>query len=298
MSEPTLILPGNAPEADWLAARRNGVGASEVGAVVGMSPYEGPLRVWLSKVAGLGVEDNPAMRWGRRFEDDVLEEYAENHPEVKVTPKPGLFAAAGAPWRLCTPDALGEDDDGRLLCEVKTGMSYGDAETWGEPGTDEIPVQYLCQVTWSCDILGIGRWVLPVLLLDQRDYREYTGEFDPDLAAMLRARVDPFWHTNVLGGVEPPADGLAGTAALLAERSRPEEVAVDLPPEARTWLLGYRINHEGLAEQEQAKAEYGNALRQYLVQHEASVGYLDGEKVVTYKRGAKSTALRVKGVTW
>lgn len=298
MSDPTLLLPGDAPLDEWLAARRNGIGASEVAAVCGLSPYEGPLRVWLSKVAGLDAEDNPAMKWGRRFEDDVLEEFIENHPDVKVQAKPGLFADGTDSWRLCTPDALGEDDDGQTLVEVKTGMSYGDSETWGEPGTDEVPVQYLCQVTWSCDILGLTRWVLPVLLLDQRDYREYRGDFDPEFAALLRGRVGPFWHGNVIGGVEPIADGLQNTTDLLVARAVREEKPVDLPPEAREWLLGYRINHEALAERETAKREWGNLLRQYLIEHDASAGYLGGEKVVTFRKGAKGAALRVKGVTW
>lgn len=293
---PVLVLPGDAPEVDWLTARRRGVGASDVGAVVGMNPYAGPIRVWLSKVAALEVPDNAAMKWGRRFEDDVLAEFADQHPKWTVTAKPGMFANPAAPWRLCTPDAFADDDDSRLLVEVKTGMSYGEA--WGVPGTDEVPLQYLCQVTWSCDILGLRRWALPVLLLDQRDYREYGGEFDAELAQALRQRVDYFWNHNVVAGIEPAADGLADTAALLADRAVRDETRVDLPDEAKTWLTGYRLNHEAIGEQEKAKAEWGNLLRQFLVQHDASVGYLDGEKVVTFKRGARSASLRVKGVTW
>lgn len=293
-----LVLPGDASESEWLTARRQGIGASEVAAVCGLSPYEGPLRVWLSKVAGLDVEDNPALKWGRRFEDDILEEYAEAHPDVVVTAKPGLFADPAAPWRLCTPDAFGDDNTGRVLVEVKTAMSYGDADAWGEPGTDEVPVQYLCQTTWACDILGLTRWVIPVLMLDQRQYREYGGEFDPEFAALLRARVEAFWHTNVLGGVEPTADGLQDTTDLLTARAVKDDRSVELPAEARDWLLGYRINHEALAEREQAKREWGNLLRQHLIEHDASVGLIDGEKVVTFRKGAKGAALRIKGVTW
>jgi predicted phage-related endonuclease len=115
---------------------------------------------------------------------------------------------------------------------------------------------------------------------------------------MLRARVDAFWHGNVLAGVEPVADGLADTSGLLADRAVKDEVRIDLPAEARNWLTGYRVNHEAIAAQEEAKREWGNALRQYLVQHEASAGYLGDEKVVTFKRGAKGAQLRVKGVSW
>lgn len=297
----TLVLPATASEVDWLAARRHGVGASEIGAVVGVSPYEGPLRVWLRKVTGAETPDNPAMKWGRRFEDDVLEEFAEDHPELRIEAKPGLFAAANAPWRLVTPDAFAYDlVDGGMLVELKTGMSYGDAEQWGEPGTDEIPLPYLCQVTWGCDILGLKRWRLAVLLLDRRDYREYAGEFSPELAEKLRRQVDAFWHHNVVAGVEPTADGLPDTTDILAARQAAERDApVDLPPEARMWLTSYRINHEALDERDQAKREAGNLLRQYLVTRNASVGYLDGERVVTYQPAKSgSPSLRVIGVSW
>lgn len=298
---PVLVLPPGVSEADWLAARRQGVGASEVGAVVGVSPYEGPLRVWLRKVTGAETEDNPAMKWGRRLEDDVLEEFVENHPELRVDAKPGLFAAGDAPWRLVTPDALAYDPVAEpAVVEVKTGMSYGDAEQWGEPGTDEIPLQYLCQVTWACDILGYPRWHLAVLLLDRRDYREYTGEFSAELAAKLRQQVDAFWHTNVVGGVEPVADGLPDTTDILVSRATAgRDVPCDLPVEARMWLTSYRVNHEALDEREQAKREAGNLLRQYLVANDASVGYLDGERVVTFQPAKSGTpSLRVIGVSW
>jgi putative phage-type endonuclease len=300
---PALVLSPGALEHVWLAARRQGVGASEVGAVVGVSPYEGPMRVWLRKVAGVETSDNPAMRWGRRFEDDVLEEFVAEHPEMDVTAKPGLFAHGRAPWRLVTPDAIGEDAEGLSYVEIKTGMTYGDAEQWGEPGTDEVPLPYLCQVTWGCDILGYDRWHLAVLLLDRRDYREYRGEFDPELAERLRERVDAFWHGNVVAGVEPTADGLPDTTDLLSSRysATDRDAAVDLPAEARQWLTSYRVNHQALDEREGAKREAGNLLRQFLAANDAAVGTLDGEAVVTWRKpktGEKAPSLRVKGVSW
>lgn len=299
---PRLVLGPSATEAEWLAARRHGVGASEVGAVVGASAYEGPMRVWLRKVAGYETPDNPAMKWGRRLEDDVLEEFGDNHPEFRIEVKPGLFAHQDAPWRLVTPDAIAFDEDGGLLVEVKTGMSYGSAEQWGDIGTDEIPLPYLCQVTQGCDILGYRRWALAVLLLDQRDYREYRGDFDKRLAEQIRTRVDQFWHGNVVAGVEPTADGLPDTTDILAARyAAPDrDTRVDLPAEARDWLAAYRINHEALDERQRAKREAANLIRQHLATNNAAVGVLDGEVVVTWRKpeGDGAPALRVKGVSW
>jgi putative phage-type endonuclease len=299
-----MVLPPGAAEKDWLAARMQGVGASEVGAVAGVSPYEGPLRVWLRKVTGAETPLNAAMKWGSRFEDDVLEEFVENHPEIAVTAKPGLFAySADVPWRLVTPDAISEDDDGPAYVEIKTGMSYGDAEQWGEPGTDEVPLQYLCQVTQACDILRYRRWWLAVLLLDKRDYREYRGDVDDALAEQLRNRVDSFWHHNVLAGVEPIADGLSDTTDILMERYAitDRDIEVELPPEAADWVTHYRVNHQALEERGQAKAEAGNLLRQALIQRGGAIGLLNKKKVVTLQRpksGKGSPSLRVQGVSW
>jgi len=288
---PVLILPGDAPQDVWLAERRNGIGASDVAAIIGVSPYQGPLHVWLDKLGHLPPVDNPAMKWGRRFEDDVLEEFVTGHPELVVTPKPGSFAVPGELWRRFSPDAIAEDDEGPQYVEIKTGMSYGDAEQWGEPGTDQIPLPYLCQVTWGCDVYGCARWRLAVLLLDQRDYREYEGRFDSELAAELRTRAGAFWHVNVLGGIEPDADGLGDTLDLLTKRysATDRDAEVDLPAEALMWAESYRVNHEALAEREAAKQEAGNLLRQRLAAAGAAVGKVGDLPVVTWRRPKPKT---------
>jgi putative phage-type endonuclease len=328
--EPVQVLGPDMTEQEWLAARRQGVGASEVAAVIGVSPYQGPLHVWLDKLGVLGDVDNDAMEWGRRLEGPVVRKFADEHPELNVTPAPGFFAAADDPWRRATPDGIAEGEHGPELVEAKTGMTYGDAEQWGEPGTDEVPLSYLCQVTWACDVMGLDRWHLPVLLLDRRDYREYRGEFDPEFAVILRTRVGAFWRDNVLGGVEPAADGLPDTTEVLNRRyqAADRDVSVDLPREALTWAEVYRINHEAIAERKRVKDEAGNLLRQKLADGEAAVGMVDGEEVVTWRRPKpttvdrfnekrfaaehpdlyaqyvtteteqKSPTLRVKGVSW
>ena len=61
-----------------LAQRRLGIGASEVGAVLGLHPYQTPLDVYLDK-RGL-VEPfagNAYTRWGLKFEALIAEAYTE-----------------------------------------------------------------------------------------------------------------------------------------------------------------------------------------------------------------------------
>lgn len=302
---PVLLMADTSDEAKWLSLRQQGVGASDVAAVVGVSPYAGPIRVWLQKTAGLTVPENAAMKWGKRFEDDVLEEFAESHPELSVLPKPGLFADGAAEWRLVTPDADAEGEEGADLVEIKTGMSHDDS--WGQPDTDEVPIPYLCQVTWGCGIMLRPRWHLAVLLLDTREYLEYHGDFDAHLFERLCERVDRFWLHNVCQGIEPDADGLPDTTDLLngRHRAKDKDVKVELPAEARLWAQSYAVNHHALDERETAKREAANLLRQHLAAASASVGLVNGEQIVTWRKpkpredGSQgSPTLRVKGVSW
>ncbi len=44
-----LVLPGTAPEAEWLEARRRGITASEIAVVMGLSPYSSPYALYHQK---------------------------------------------------------------------------------------------------------------------------------------------------------------------------------------------------------------------------------------------------------
>lgn len=300
LAGPTLLLPGDADHDEWLERRREGIGSSDIAAILGISPWQGPLHVWLDKLGQLNWAGNAATKWGSRFEDDVLEEFIEAHPELVVTPKPGTFADPTAPWRLASLDAEAIGEDGLSVVEIKTGQGRRAGDEWGEPGTDEIPLYYLTQVTWACDVRRATRWRLAYLPLDDlENYREYEGNFSPALAAQLRERVGAWRDRHILGGVEPTADGLDDTTEILAGRRMQIEAVptAELPADALLWQAGYRANHQAIAEFEAAKTEYGNLLRQALIAAKAQEGLVNGEVVATWKlTKAGKPSFRVKGV--
>ena len=77
----------------WLAARRKGLGGSDMGAIAGLDRYKTPLDVWFDK-RGLGraEAENRAMRRGNILEGLVRVMYEEDH-EVTLH-KPGLLHGA------------------------------------------------------------------------------------------------------------------------------------------------------------------------------------------------------------
>ncbi|WP_432050278.1 YqaJ viral recombinase family protein [Verrucosispora sp. NA02020] len=180
--------PGN-PE--WHKLRREGVSASEIAAVLGISPWDSPFSLYWQKVNGWETPDNEYMSNGRRVEPVVAEWWAdENDPhENLAVVRAGLYAHPERPWQLATPDRLIRmacpecDGDGayaspggRLTfecpdCEGRGGPVVsvleckwtGTWDGWGEPGTTDIPVYYRGQLLWQIDVLGVDEGHLAML---------------------------------------------------------------------------------------------------------------------------------------
>lgn len=284
MTAPVIVLPADAPLEVWLAARRDGIGGSDVAAVLGISRYAGPMRVFYDKHGALDDVDNEAMEWGRRLEDAVRQKFTDEHPELYVRKGPGLVAHPERPWQRATIDGLAsETPDGEpvALVEVKTGASG--AEDWGDELTDEVPLAYLCQVTWYLDVYGLGAGYLAVLL-DGRSYREYLIEYDADLAAKLRGHCDSFWRNHVLTGVAPEADGLADTEQVLASQHNPKkDTEGDLPSEAVGWAQIYGAAHlDALAAQARKQLAGNNLRAAFVAAGSPHHGFVDGRKVASW----------------
>ena len=185
-----LVLPGTAPEQEWLNARRRGVTASEVPILMGLSPWSSPYALYWQKAGDLnGQFDNMAMALGRHLESFVAGQFSELHPEFYVQGDGrSLYAHPDEPWQLATPDRMlydwgrvartGEEFSGAPLAvlECKTTASYYDG--WGDDGSDVIPVHYRCQVLWQMDVMGVGTGFVACLFMNARQLRVYELTMD------------------------------------------------------------------------------------------------------------------------
>lgn len=221
------VLSPDADREAWLAARRKGIGASEIAAVLGISPWESPFSLYWRKVEGWDFEPDAAMEWGNRLEDAIAAKYQSNHPEGVVHPL-GLQSNANEPWMLATPDRVVCDpqmhdnpfpDDPTFewqhsdlfisgVVELKTAHS---ADGWGEPGTADIPVHYRAQVLWQMAALDV-QWADLAVLIGGSDYREYTVLRDEkDIAVMVEA--GRRFMARIEAGDPPPLDDHHATLA-------------------------------------------------------------------------------------
>ncbi|MGH3923507.1 MAG: YqaJ viral recombinase family protein, partial [Pseudonocardiaceae bacterium] len=76
---------------EWHTAREDGLGGSEIAAVMGLSPWESRFSLWHRKAGRLDpVQESPEMEWGKRLEDVIAIKFGECHPELDVV-RTGLW---------------------------------------------------------------------------------------------------------------------------------------------------------------------------------------------------------------
>jgi len=214
---------------EWFAARRKGIGASEIAAVMGISPWESPLSLYWRKVNGWELEATEEMRTGTILEPAIAQwgiaEISDRMWEaVDSCPAAPLMAEPECPWILATPDRLIRTDHpsgyGTDLVAVLECKWTGSWDGWGEEGTDAIPVYYRTQVLWQCLVVNVDRWYLAVL--GPSGFRLYRGRYDAkDLAVMVEH--GRRFMQRLADGDPPPLDDHHATITTL-RRLHPELV--------------------------------------------------------------------------
>lgn len=206
------ILPTYPPGSpEWLAQRKWRVGGSEVAAILGLSPWESPFSLWHRKAGNVppaDMSDNEPVYWGNQLEDIVRREFMQRHRTSHyVHAETGVVVADGI--MLASPDAVvsrkarGSDpSSNREVLEIKTARS---GDEWGEPGTDEIPVHYRCQVQWYMGILQLPVAHIAVLIAGS-EYREYVVRHDQGDFDLMRDAAEQFID-SLRSGIAPPIDG-------------------------------------------------------------------------------------------
>jgi putative phage-type endonuclease len=271
----------------WLAERRNSVGASEAGTVLGLNPWETVLQLYLKKL-GLADEtvETPAMRWGTRLEPLIAEEYSARSGRGFIAEQ--LFVRSPE-YSFMTATLDRVRDDGRIV-ELKTVGARGAAE-WGEPDSDEIPPRYLAQVLHQLIVTETEVADVAVLIAGQ-DFRTYTVEKDADVAARIIESIGAFWSR--VQRRDPPPPDYARDAGALARLYPRAEGEVEMGPIGeilvRQWEeLGQEI-HVCQEHRETVKAELLTLMREAASARLADGRILSRRVVEVAERVVKSRA--------
>ncbi len=216
----------------WLIERGNTIGASEIGMVIGVSPYGGLLDLVTRKRAALAgnVEqfDSPAMADGRDAEETILRMARRriNMPHLKF--RQGEAVAVGR--ASATPDAILVDDDGLVvaLVEAKLDRSRTDWSAVADGNfadvswtSNDLRLAYYWQVQQQLRVTGCASGWLAVWTV--YDFFLIYIEADPEAARIIDESVAAAWKwvKNARGLLPDPtdADSIASIAATVKPKS-------------------------------------------------------------------------------
>jgi putative phage-type endonuclease len=182
----------------WLEDRRKAIGASDVAAVLRLSPWACEWEVWADKRGMIEFSaDTPATSAGKTLEPAVLD-HAERQlgklfRDVRISHDSLPLAAT------CDAIVLA----GRRPVEAKTTGIVGPiVGHWGDQLTDQVPDHYLVQVQAQ---LMCTKSDLAYLfaLLPGRGFVEYQIEPCDRLHEYLGNYLSDWWQRHVVQGVEP-----------------------------------------------------------------------------------------------
>ncbi|KJS09973.1 MAG: hypothetical protein VR73_00475 [Gammaproteobacteria bacterium BRH_c0] len=211
-----LVSTRNLPRADWLAVRRQGIGASDSAAAVGLNPYQSPLELWLVKTgrdANLPVDDpndeSSPMYWGTILEPIVAAHYTKRTGrKVRRVNSVLRHPDPDKAWMIANLDYSITGDSQVQLLECKTAGEYG-ARLWREG----VPEYIQCQVQHQLAVTGKAAADVCVLICGQ-EIQIHRIERDEALIANLIALERRFWN-YVISDTPPPADGSDSSARAL-----------------------------------------------------------------------------------
>lgn len=260
---------------EQILTRRNGIGGSDAAAACGLSRWRTPLDVYLEKRGEApAFEGNEFTKWGVYLEPAIRQEYANQTGRPVRLPE-GTVVHPVHDFMLCHPD--GVTDDGRLF-EAKN-TRFGDG--WGEPGTDQIPVEYLMQVQHSMLVTGLVVADVAVLI-GGCDFRIYTVAADADLHALLIKCERELWG-RIKAGMPPNPQTVNDLVTLYGPTS--ETRKVEASPEIVQLLATLNLARAQNAEmaEQVARAEF---------QIKAAMGPADtlvhaGQTLATWKSTAR-----------
>ena len=261
--------------AAWLAARRTGIGASEIAAVLGISPWKSRWALWADKRGLVADSDLAAEReavaWGNLLETAVAEEWARR-ADTTVTMRGQLLRSVAHPWAIATLDATFQPDG---ILEVKTTGGLR-ADDW----LDGPPPHYELQVQQQLLVTGAERAAIACLIGGQKLAWAWVERDERAIRQIVSAGA-AFWEL-VQSAVPPETDGSESTARALAEAFATDDGAtVELAPELRDACESIAALKSQRREVEAAIAERENALKAALGPHQR--GALPGGWSVSWK---------------
>lgn len=198
---------------DWLKLRRNSIGGSDAGAILGFNKYESPYSLYCKKVYPETFEedlsDNEAIHFGNVLEDVVAKEFSERTGK-KVRKHNKMMYHEEYDFMSANVDrvVIGE----KALLECKTANQYKESE-WKD---GNVPASYMAQCYHYLAVTGLEKAYIAVLIGGQKFVWTEIERDDEVINEIIESEKE-FWFNHVMKQIPPETDDTEATSKALNE---------------------------------------------------------------------------------
>jgi len=180
--------------------RQNHIGGSDIGIILGFSPFKSPYVLWLEKLGYIEPpETNEAMKRGKELEMTARDEYIK---KTKNSVDPKNFVYKPYPVLSCSLDGISKDR--KLVYEAKCPTSdklFTNAVTY-----NSIPQYYVAQVQQYMFIMNADVCDFHIYMNEQQSVIINVYP-DRDMHKLILNKAKEFWHMIETKTPPPRRDG-------------------------------------------------------------------------------------------
>lgn len=231
--------------------RNEFLGGSDIAAVMGMSRWKTPLKLWAEKTGKLplpDLSDVEAVELGTDLEEFVAKKFTQKTGKA-VRRSPKYYQHPDYPYMVAHVDRLVTGTDELLECKT---ASFFKKDEWEN---DDIPQEYILQVMWYLGITGRKIGHIAVLIGGQ-SFKYKQIEFDSELFETMVEAAKEFWQH--VKDDTPPAVMPDDDETLKDLYSEHTEVMIELYPENEETTQAVQTFEEKVAYLQEVKGHIKN----------------------------------------
>ena len=191
---------------EWLKHRMQGIGGSEISAVVGLNPYMSNVDLWELKTGAVepeDISDKPYIKYGTQAEPLLRDLFKLDFPQYEVFyEENNSFRNSKFPWALASLDGWIRDENGRVgvwECKTTNILQSMQKEKWNH----QIPSNYYCQVLFYMAVIEADFAILKAQLktefegvpyLQTRHYFIERADVQGDMDYLMQKGAE-FWES-------------------------------------------------------------------------------------------------------
>jgi putative phage-type endonuclease len=235
---------------EWLEIRKQGIGGSEIGSILGINKYSSKIDVYVSKnPEGLPeyekinserskkMEESEIVQMGHVLEPVIADLFRKKNPNIKVIETNKTFIRDGI--GVCNPDGFVKEGEEYGILEIKTTSAFNKKE-W-EDGV--IPNSYFAQVQWYLWVTGL-KFAYIAVLIGGQEYMQYKIDRSEEDIKLLVSEANFFWQNNIIGKNIPEPDGSSAYSNFIEERAKKLSTKNEINVEGEGWERYIELSDE------------------------------------------------------